>query len=70
MSRGVICLGAGAGAAFGWASLGPAMVGSVFGAVVGFLLGRFALQNVIQRLAVRRPKLGTLARLIRCVPTA
>ncbi len=60
--RGVVCIGA--GAVLGWASFGPAMVGNVLGAAVGFFLGRFVLQNAIQRFVQRRPKLSVFMRAV------
>lgn len=60
--RPVVCIGA--GAMLGWSALVPAMIGSAFGATLGFALARHVLAGPIGRFVARKPRAEAVLRAI------
>ena len=62
MPRAAVCIPA--GAALGWAAVGPAMLGTAVGSALGFGLARFALRGTVERLASRHSAVTAVMRAI------
>ena len=62
LPRAVVCIPA--GAALGWAAIGPTLLGTAIGFALGFGIARFALREIVARRIDRHPRLSAVMRAV------